>query len=105
MNIYSIHHSSDVRRAATQPHQIPPLECVAFPSVPTEQKAHCLICRTLVLKSVACAETLPVDLRFRRINDCFVWTVSALLRALGMHAMTATVFYLLLRWRTWRDGQ
>ena len=72
------HHSADTRRAATEPHQFPPLELENRPTVPTEQAAHYLNRRPQTLRAWACLENGP--LRPVRINGRLAWSVASIKR-------------------------
>jgi hypothetical protein len=79
-------HSANTRRAATEPQQFPPLECVNRPTVPTEQAAHYLNRRPQTLRGWASAEIYPQGLRPVRINGRLGWPVEGIRRILGVTA-------------------
>ena len=75
-------HSADTRRAASEPHQFPPLELVNRPAVDTAAAAHYLNRRPQTLRGWACMENGP--LRPIRINGRLAWNVAELRRVLGV---------------------
>ena len=77
-------HSADTRRAATEPQQVPPLELVNRPTVPTEQAAYYLNRKPQTCRAWACLENGPI--RPLRISGRLAWPVSELRRVLGVAA-------------------
>jgi hypothetical protein len=78
-----IHHSAEVRKAATASLQFPPLESVTSPTVPTEQAGFYLNRRPQTMRCWACKDgTGPI--RPVRINGRLAWPVSELRRVLGV---------------------
>ena len=78
------HHSTEVRRAVTQPQPFPSLEQITRPTVPTEQAAYYLDRRPQTLRGWACHEDGP--LRPVRVNGRLAWPVADLRRVLGVPA-------------------
>lgn len=76
------HHSTDARRAATEPQRFPPLEQITRPTVPTEQAGYYLDRRPQTLRGWACHEDGP--LRPLRVNGRLAWPVADLRRVLGV---------------------
>jgi hypothetical protein len=74
-------HSTDTRRAATDPQPFPPLELVNRPTVPTEQAAYYLNRRpqTMRIWAMGSGPILPL-----RINGRLAWPVAELRRILGV---------------------
>jgi len=79
----STHHSTDVRRAVTQPKPYPPLEQVNSPTVPTEQAGYYLDRRPQTMRVWACYETAG-PLRPLRINGRLAWPVAGIRKLLGV---------------------
>jgi len=75
-------HSAVVRRAATDPQQLPPLEQVNRPTVPTEQAAHYLCRRPQTLRGWAMRGDGPIQPL--RINGRLAWPVGDLKKLLGV---------------------
>ena len=75
-------HSASTRRAATDPHQFPPLELENRPRVPTEQAAHYLNRRPQTLRAWACLENGP--LRPHRVMGRLAWSVAEIRDVLGV---------------------
>ena len=76
------HHSTDTRRAVSEPQQFPPLELVNRPTVDTAAAAHFLNRKPQTLRGWACMENGP--LRPVRINGRLAWPVAELKRVLGV---------------------
>ena len=83
----STQHSTDTRRAATEPQQFPPLELVNRPTVPTEQAAHYLLRRPQTLRGWHSQGTCPDGLRPVRINGRLGWPVAGIRAVLGMEGV------------------
>ena len=75
-------HDADTSRAVSEPHQVPPLEQVTRPTVPTEQAAYYLNRRPQTCRAWACLENGP--LRPLRINGRLAWPVAELRKVLGV---------------------
>ena len=83
MKTTATQHSSDTRRAVSEPQQFPALELVNRPTVPTEQAAYYLNRRPQTLRTWAMnSGTGPVSCI--RISGRLAWPVSELLRVLGV---------------------
>ena len=78
------HHSTETRRAVTQPKPFPPLEQITRPAVDTAAAAHYLNRRPQTLRGWACHEDGP--LRPVRVNGRLAWPVADLRRVLGVPA-------------------
>ena len=78
------HHSTETRRAVTQPQPFPPLEQITRPAVDTAAAAHYLNRRPQTLRGWACHEDGP--LRPVRVNGRLAWPVADLRRVLGVPA-------------------
>lgn len=79
------HHSTEVRRAVTQPQPFPPLEQITRPTVPTEQAAYYLDRRPQTMRMWAMRDgTGPIQPI--RINGRLAWPVAELRRVLGVAA-------------------
>jgi len=75
-------HSAEIRRAASDTQQFPPLESVTRPTVDTAAAAHYTNRRPQTLRAWACMENGP--LRPIRINGRMAWPVAELRRVLGV---------------------
>lgn len=75
-------HSAEIRRAASDTQQFPPLESVTRPTVDTAAAAHYTNRRPQTLRAWACMENGP--LRPIRINGRLAWPVAELRRVLGV---------------------
>lgn len=84
MKTTATQHSSDTRRAVSEPQQFPALELVNRPAVDTAAAAHYLNRKPQTLRGWACMENGP--LRPIRINGRLAWNVSELRRVLGVAA-------------------
>ena len=84
MKTTATQHSSDTRRAASEPQQFPALELVNRPAVDTAAAAHYLNRKPQTLRAWACLENGP--LRPIRISGRLAWPVSELRRVLGVAA-------------------
>ena len=84
MKTTATEHSSDTRRAVSEPQQFPALELVNRPAVDTAAAAHYLNRKPQTLRGWACMENGP--LRPIRINGRLAWNVSELRRVLGVAA-------------------
>ena len=84
MKTTATQHSSDTRRAVSEPQQFPALELVNRPTVPTEQAAYYLNRRPQTLRGWACAETYPGGLRRIRLRGRLCWPLSGIKAALGV---------------------
>lgn len=83
MKTTATQHSSDTRRAVTEPQQFPPLESVTRPTVDTAAAAYYLNRRPQTLRTWAMnSGTGPVPCI--RINGRLAWPVSELRRVLGV---------------------
>ena len=83
MKTTATQHSSDTRRAVSEPQQFPALELVNRPTVPTEQAAYYLNRRPQTLRTWAMnSGTGPVYCI--RISGRLAWPVSELRRVLGV---------------------
>mgnify|MGYP001070260876 CR=1 FL=1 len=82
MKTTATQHSSDTRRAVSEPQQFPALELVNRPAVDTAAAAHYLNRKPQTLRGWACMENGP--LRPIRINGRLAWNVSELRRVLGV---------------------
>jgi len=75
-------HSAEIRRAASDTQQFPPLGSVTRPTVDTAAAAHYTNRRPQTLRAWACMENGP--LRPIRINGRLAWPVAELRRVLGV---------------------
>ena len=82
MKTTATQHSSDTRRAVSEPQQFPALELVNRPTVPTEQAAHYLNRRPQTLRAWACLENGP--LRPHRVMGRLAWNVAEIRAVLGV---------------------
>ena len=82
MKTTATQHSSDTRRAVSEPQQFPALELVNRPAVDTAAAAHYLNRKPQTLRAWACLENGP--LRPIRISGRLAWPVSELRRVLGV---------------------
>ncbi len=77
-----IHHSTEVRNAATTPLQYPPLESESRATLPTMEAAFHLNRAEQTLRIWACREDGPI--RPIRVNGRLAWPVSEIKRILGV---------------------
>jgi hypothetical protein len=77
----AIHHSAEVRMAATAPH-FPPLESVTKPNLTTAEVAHYLNLAPQTMRVHACRETGPI--RPLRICGRLNWSTAETKRIVGV---------------------
>ena len=82
MKTTATQHSSDTRRAVSEPQQFPALELVNRPAVDTAAAAYYLNRKPQTCRAWACMENGP--LRPRRINGRLAWNVAEIRAVLGV---------------------
>lgn len=82
MEFLSSPNSAEVRRAAHESQQFPPLEQVTGPNVPTRQAAYYLLRRPQTMRGWACSEDGPI--RPLRINGRLAWPVARIKELVGV---------------------
>ena len=77
-------HSPDIRRAATEPQQFPPLESVTKPNLTTREMAFYSNMAEQTWRVKACYDTAPEGLRPLRVCGKLAWPTAGAKKLLGV---------------------